>query len=203
MASCCSIPPAPSLSVRQNVSFLRRVVGDGSAAATFCRMLPYGGTPIREVLAREGRLKGDVTGPDYDFHDPRLNRYFDALNGAVSGWIHGEGVSHQLNWAWHEVGVLRRLFPAVDRLDDYKSILRALTTASNDLLFTTVEASAEAWERGDATGFDETALTQACRDLAARLLEQRNGFILRNQDVLLDALAADRIAGPIVSPQIF
>jgi hypothetical protein len=30
-------------------------------------MLPYGGTPIRDRLAKEGRLRGDLTRPDYDF----------------------------------------------------------------------------------------------------------------------------------------
>ena len=39
-------------SIRENVSFLRKIVGDGYAAATFCRMLPYGGTPIRDQLQR-------------------------------------------------------------------------------------------------------------------------------------------------------
>ena len=32
--------------------------GDGSAAAEFCRMIPYDGTPIKDVLAAEGRLRG-------------------------------------------------------------------------------------------------------------------------------------------------
>jgi hypothetical protein len=33
-------------SVRENVTFLRQVMNDGSVAATFCKMLPYDGTPI-------------------------------------------------------------------------------------------------------------------------------------------------------------
>jgi anaerobic magnesium-protoporphyrin IX monomethyl ester cyclase len=39
-------PSSTFESVRANVSFLRQIVGDGSNAALFCRMLPYGGTPI-------------------------------------------------------------------------------------------------------------------------------------------------------------
>ncbi|HWH11269.1 MAG TPA: hypothetical protein VG165_09080 [Solirubrobacteraceae bacterium] len=35
-------------------------------------MIPYDGTPIKDHLAREGRLPGDVLNPDYDFLDPRL-----------------------------------------------------------------------------------------------------------------------------------
>src|SRR5260370_39400834 len=45
-------------SIRENVCFLRRIVGDGSAPAVFSRMLPYGGTPIRDQPAKEGRLRG-------------------------------------------------------------------------------------------------------------------------------------------------
>src|SRR4029077_4859002 len=33
-------------SVRANLRFLREIIGDGSTAATFCRMLPYDGTAI-------------------------------------------------------------------------------------------------------------------------------------------------------------
>jgi hypothetical protein len=57
----------------ENLRFLRKMVGDGSAGATFSRMLPYGGTPIRDQLQKEGRLRGDITRPDYVFLDPRIN----------------------------------------------------------------------------------------------------------------------------------
>jgi radical SAM superfamily enzyme YgiQ (UPF0313 family) len=66
-------------SVRANLAFLRAIVGDGSTAAIFCRMLPYDGTPIKDDLARSGRLRGDVSSPDYEFLDRRLNEFYDAL----------------------------------------------------------------------------------------------------------------------------
>ena len=50
-------------SVRDNVEFLRAILPDGSGGAMFCRMLPYGGTPIRDRLRDEGRLRGDVRSP--------------------------------------------------------------------------------------------------------------------------------------------
>jgi anaerobic magnesium-protoporphyrin IX monomethyl ester cyclase len=59
-------------SIRENVSFLRTIVGDGSSAAGFCRMIPYDGTPIKDDLARTGRLQGNVCHPDYNFLDPRV-----------------------------------------------------------------------------------------------------------------------------------
>lgn len=196
-------PSSTFASIRENIGFLRRIVGDGSAGATFCRMLPYGGTPIREQLAREGRLKGDVTRPDYDFLDPRLNRYFDAVNDAVAGWIHGEGVSHQINWAWHELAIVERLFPPTEGLAEYRSALRAVTRASNERLFATVETSATAWEQGDERPFPIFELETAQRQFIGELVTLRNAFVARNQRVLLDALAATSITGPIVSPQVF
>ena len=60
-------------SIRENIHFLRRVTADGECPANFCKMLPYAGTPIEARLIREGRLKGTLSQPDYDFPDPRLD----------------------------------------------------------------------------------------------------------------------------------
>ncbi len=190
-------------SIHSNVTFLRRIVGDGSAGAVFCRMLPYGGTPIRERLAREGRLKGDVVRPDYDFLEPAMNGYFHALDEAVRGWIHGHGVSHQINWAWHEVGVMERLFPPLGGLTEYRSFLRELTRESNGVLFDTVEESASLWQRNGRSVFPQDDLDRTARGILQRLLESRNEFVAMNQRTLLATLASQRIDGPIVSPQIF
>ena|ERR1051326_2315221 len=77
-------------SVEANLEFLRIVTGDGAAPATFCRMIPYDGTPIKDQLVQDGRLKGDICHPDYDFLVPRVDAFFHALNEMVhvSGWIH-------------------------------------------------------------------------------------------------------------------
>ncbi len=86
---------------------------------SFCRMLPYGGTPIREQLAREGRLRGNVMHPDYDFLGRRLNAYHQLLGAAAKHWIHNEGISHQLNWAWDEFFTARRLAPGLTGVPAY------------------------------------------------------------------------------------
>jgi anaerobic magnesium-protoporphyrin IX monomethyl ester cyclase len=62
-------------SVKQNISFLRKVGGDGYFPVNFCKMLPYAGTPIEKRLSDEGRLKGTVSKPDYEFNDPVLDWY--------------------------------------------------------------------------------------------------------------------------------
>jgi radical SAM superfamily enzyme YgiQ (UPF0313 family) len=63
--------------VRQNVDFLERFVGDGWSVASFCRMLPYAGTPVKKQLEGEARLLGTPFEPDYRFLDPKLDVFYD------------------------------------------------------------------------------------------------------------------------------
>ncbi len=196
-------PSSTFESIRQNARFLHSLVEDGSAAATFCRMLPYGGTPIRDRLREEGRLRGDVTRPDYDFLDPRLNEYHRLLDGAVSGWIHGEGVSHQLNWAWHELEIAARLVGKLDGERGYRAALAGLTRRSNEELFGFVEETSVAFERGDRSLLAPETTEGRCRAIQSDLLALRNAFVARNQDAVLSAALGERLTGPIVSPQIF
>jgi radical SAM superfamily enzyme YgiQ (UPF0313 family) len=96
-----------------NVDFLDAFVGDGWSVANFCRTLPYAGTPLKTQLESEGRLKGTPFEPDYDFLDPRLDRFYDWMlatfrqrNFSNSGLCH----------------ILRALvFEAHLRLPDYRS----------------------------------------------------------------------------------
>jgi radical SAM superfamily enzyme YgiQ (UPF0313 family) len=68
-------PSSTIASVRENIGFLRTVGSDGYFPVNFCKMLPYGGTPIESKLRAEGRLKGSIARPDYGFLDPRLDWY--------------------------------------------------------------------------------------------------------------------------------
>jgi anaerobic magnesium-protoporphyrin IX monomethyl ester cyclase len=184
-------PSTTFQSVRENIAFLRAIAGDGSAAATFCRMLPYDGTPIKDELERAGRLRGDVCNPDYDFLDPVLSDFYEELSRVVNvtGWIHGfRALSPQINWAWNEVAVLERLFPPLDDMAAYKDALRTVTRDSNEVLFTLVEDMARAYTIGGRHSWSETALEEHRRQFLDRLLTIRNGLILRNQPALLRAL---------------
>jgi anaerobic magnesium-protoporphyrin IX monomethyl ester cyclase len=70
-------PYSTLATVRSNIDFLRRFVGDGWAVAGFCRTLPYAGTPLKRQLESEGRLSGSPFEPDYTFLDPKLDRFYD------------------------------------------------------------------------------------------------------------------------------
>jgi anaerobic magnesium-protoporphyrin IX monomethyl ester cyclase len=178
-------------SVRQDLEFLRTIVGDGSTAATFCRMVPYDGTPIKDELLKAGRLRGDVTNPYYDFLDPKLTDFCYALSEVVevSGWVHGlEALSPTLNFAWSELAVMERLFPHLPDLSIYRSELQDITAASNNLLFQVVEDISFAYSDGTPNFWSATALRPKCQSFLDRLLDARNGFVARNQAILLQAL---------------
>jgi anaerobic magnesium-protoporphyrin IX monomethyl ester cyclase len=195
-------PSSTFESVRENISFLRQIVGDGSAAATFCRMLPYGGTPIRDLLQREGRLRGDLTHPDYDFLDLRLNEYHRLLSQTVRPWIHNEGLSHQLNYAWDEFETIRRLVPGIKEGEVYRAALRSLTMESNERLFRLVEESSFAFEQGDRSALDPIMVCGYCEQIGAQLVSIRNNFILENINLLVETLGANCANGPVMAPQI-
>lgn len=197
-------PSSTFESVRENIGFLRSMLDDGSGGAVFCRMLPYGGTPIRDRLRDEGRLRGDVKYPDYDFLDPRLNQYHELLNTAVGPWIHGDGLSHQFNWAWHEVFIVRRLVGELPGLQTYEQHLAELTRASNAVLFDFVEQTSLAFEHGDSRMLLRHGLSAPRTDIGGALLDLRNGFVASNQDALMHALTTpDGIYGPALMPQVF
>lgn len=63
--------------VRNNINFLDTFVGDGWAVASFCRMLPYAGTPLKTKLEKENRLLGTPFEPDYRFLAPKLDFFYD------------------------------------------------------------------------------------------------------------------------------
>ena len=190
-------------SVRENVEFLRRITGDGTLAATFCRMLPYDGTAIKTQLELENRLKGDVVNPDYDFLDPRLDGFFREVSETMNmvGWIHGvRSLSPQLDWAWHEVAVVERLFQGVTGLDFYKERLALITNNANELLFGMVEEMSDAHESGHADNIDRKDVEFECKKLLNLLTTTRDEFVYSNQAKMLEVLGIEMEEQYAVAP---
>lgn len=189
-------------SIRQNIAFLRRIVGDGSAPAVFSRMLPYGGTPIRDLLAKEGRLRGDLTHPDYDFLDLRLNEYYRLLSETLRPWIHNDGLSNQLSYALDEIETFARLSPGLRGEKAYRRALVTLTAQANERLFRLVETSSLAFERGDRSLLDPKSITVYCERTRTRLVDLRNVFVADNLEPLTERINADCSGGPVLRPQV-
>lgn len=105
--------------VRNNIEFLDTFVGDGWAVASFCRMLPYAGTPLKAKLEREGRLLGTPFEPDYRFLDRKLDLFYDwMLETFHERNFTNRGLCHILKSLLFEARIRlpeRRLFTASDR----------------------------------------------------------------------------------------
>lgn len=186
-------PSSTFESVRENLNFLRAILNDGCLPVTFCRMLPYDGTPIKDELVSAGRLRGDICNPDYDFLDPRLAEFYEELTTMIilKGWIHGlEAVTLQLATAWHEVATMERLFPALPGMSAYQQTLRQITKTSNDLLLKVVEDLSYKYSDGRQKSWQPDELEANRQQVLDRLIIERNKFVLRHQETLLMALAA-------------
>jgi hypothetical protein len=191
-------PSSSFNSIRENLDFLRTITRDGDLAATFCRMLPYDGTAIKDQLAAEGRLRGDVVDPDYDFLDPRLDGFFREVNESLNmvGWIHGmQSLSPQLDWAWHEVAVIERMYKGVSGFEFYKDRLSAITKTANELLFDLVEDMSFAHENARSGNYDLKDVEFQCHELNTKLVTVRNEFVYANQALMLEVLGLENVAG--------
>ena len=180
-------PSSSFATVRENVDFLREIAGDGHSSVTFGRMMPYEGTASRDRLQQEGRLKGSIASPDYDFYDRRLNDYCLLLFRAVAPWLDKNGFSDELNYAWYELEAVRRLVPDIRGLERYRQALRSLTAESKEIRLRMVYESSIAVEHGERWHPDSFHAKGYCETGRARLLEMRNGFIVENIDSLLAA----------------
>jgi hypothetical protein len=196
-------PSSTFESVRDNLKFLKTILADGCLPVTFCRMVPYDGTPIKDELERTGRLRGDVCSPDYDFLDPRLEDFHNGLTSVlnVNGWIHGlKAVTTQLQWAWNEVAVMERLFPALPGMPKYKKKLAGITKASNALLLEVVEDLSYVFSDDKPIRWDPEEIEQRREGYLADLLKVRDAFVYSRQDILLEELARDPAPIAIAEP---
>src|SRR5262249_10240605 len=152
---------------------------------------PYDGTPIKDQLASEGRLRGDVCNPDYDFLDPRIELFFRRVNEAlnVTGWIHGlQALSPQLKFAWNELAVMGRFTPSLPNLGGYRNWLQRITRDSNETLMRVVEDLVAVCRDGKEQTFSPDELAMRCNAYVEELLRERNTFVLTSQDQLLAAI---------------
>jgi hypothetical protein len=93
-----------------------------------------------------------------------------------------------LDFAQAEVAVVRQLFPSLPGTDAYDTHLRRLTADSNDVVLSAVEQLARVHHTRRGKPPDGDALRAECDRTVERLLEARNAFVARHEDLLLEAL---------------
>lgn len=179
-------PSSTFATVLENIQFLRRIIGDGAAAAVFCKMLPYSGTPIEKELIDLGRLTGTVAQPDYNFTDSKLDRFYDQINETLSAWVYGQNaLSHNLNLMWHEVALIQRLLPNIQGLDAYINELQSVTEKTNETIFTTIERGVSHYQRDSSPPFNTQQMSNDAHSIINNILSERDSFIRHNQETII------------------
>jgi len=183
-------PSSSFESIRANIGFLRTIVDGGSVPVTFCRMLPYDGTAIKAELVQAGRLRGDVCNPDYDFLDPLLNEYYNALTDYVNieGWIHGyESLTSHLKEAFHEIYILDRLYPEMKKsLREYEFQVTQITKESNSLLLNVVEELLQLYSSRKEMTLSKRFVDRSRVEFINHFLQIRNSYILEHQNTIME-----------------
>ncbi len=126
-------PSSTMKSVEENISFLENIGENGYFPINFCKMLPYAGTPIEKSLIHDGRLKGTLSNPDYDFLDPTLNWYAFLVQRIFTVRnFHSEGLAARLQ----QVDFESQLYSSLNNeksIDRLKSEIKLLIKNSNKL----------------------------------------------------------------------
>lgn len=132
-------PSSTIETVRENLRFLREIGEDGFYPINFCKMLPYAGTPIEVQLRQDGRLKGTINHPDYDFIDPQLDWYAFLVQQIFA---QRNFSSNGLQVCLQEANFNERLVRAVEKdksSEDYRTPLKKLISRANILCLDTLE----------------------------------------------------------------
>jgi len=139
-------PSSTFESVKTNIAFLRQLCGNGSSPVTACKMAPYAETEVERRLIAQGRLKGSVAAPDYNFQDHRLDWYCMFLLSAFYDWIYAPtGLLAKFRWRKFEVAVEERFHPS-RQVRQYDKSLRRLISASNAVFLRFADETASAFE---------------------------------------------------------
>lgn len=144
-------PSSTFKSLKSDIEFLRKICGNGSSPVVFCKMIPYAETDVEKKLISEGRLKGTITNPDYDFHDARLDKYYTFLSEAFYAWMYKpEGILSRLRWHRFEVVVLKKFYPYLKNLSEYENTLKKIIKSYNNLFFKIVKRTIYIFENEDS-----------------------------------------------------
>lgn len=132
--------------IRNNLKFLKDFVGDGSAPAGFCRMLPYAGTSVERRLTAAGRLRRNGFDVDYDFMEPRVDNYFRWLLETFSDRHYSPNGT---------LAILRILvlqshlnFPDMPTDPFFRDAIHAMTSVSNQITIDVADQAAEYLAKG-------------------------------------------------------
>lgn len=142
--------------VRNNLRFLREFAGDGATPVSFCRTLPYAGTPLEEKLKADGRLAEKDFNADYKFNDPRLDVFYDWTLGAFADRNHSaSGTANLLRLLLFESHLN---LPGISSDRIARDQIQNLSALSNQLLLDTAEIALDQIESQENCRVEDTTL---------------------------------------------
>lgn len=147
--------------VRENIHFLKLITEDGYTPVTFLKMLPFFETEIERELISEGRIKGDPGFYDYDFHDKRLNSYYDFIADLFTHWLSDpEGLLNILRWSRNYILVVSGYNEMSPGMVAVAEKIRSVTASSNRFLLNVMLELADIFESSDHTdgSFEEAEM---------------------------------------------
>jgi hypothetical protein len=93
--------------------------------------------------------------------------------------------------AWHELATIERLFPALPGTDEYRQNLRRITKESNEFLLRIVEDLSYEFSDGRENIWTPDVVEENRDRFLNELLAERDGFIYRNEAIILSTLEED------------
>jgi radical SAM superfamily enzyme YgiQ (UPF0313 family) len=99
-------PSTTFKSLKENLEFLKNIVGDGYSPVTLIKTMPYYDSLIEKELLKEGRIKGKPGYRDYDFLEDSMNDYYEFIIDCFSEWTRDPtGVENISKWARNYIAV--------------------------------------------------------------------------------------------------
>ncbi|MBD3205097.1 radical SAM protein [Candidatus Bathyarchaeota archaeon] len=173
-------PMSSFTTLQENIDFLRTICEDGSCPITFCKMLPYAGTPIEEQLKLEDRLIGGITDPNYKFLSPEMDKYYRFVTETFNEYMSPQGLSSQLRWHINELNVIKKFYGEQEGFMDYLEVFREIVKRSNIASLDTLESSLEIFESGRVTEHQlreiQASLVYEHRNLISALIREMKAF---------------------------
>jgi len=126
-------PESTFSSVRENLTFLRKVCGDGSSP-----------TEIESVLQQQQRLTGSTGFRNYNFRDPSLDDFYSFLTDAFNEWISShDGILNTARWARYYLSVYKKYYKITSEFIQIKKLVKSYVTESNNFILNVIEKIAD------------------------------------------------------------
>jgi hypothetical protein len=191
-------PEATLDGVTRNLDFMHEF---SDAPFNFCRAEVYAGTPLKQILEQQRRLKGDWFAWGYEMRDPRVEVLFRiAITAFNARNFKHDGVANLNLGIRFDHEVVRHFFPDCSDADLHARLVSLSTRIGHDSVTLMREARDFA---ATADIYDSTRVKAFTLQLARRVAREDRGFVadckaLRSEmerRVLLHARNSGRVFG--------